>query len=169
MATPTFIAKNETDAAILRRLGARVWCVGDRIGGADGDVVLVARSGGRELLMGMNLAGTGRFLDLAPNASLETITLGHPDPSGLLDEMAHDVYWHEERPLSAWSVPEQPKAQPCGFDFLHAHLRWAPPELGSSLDRMAAGSQRSTVCLRTSGRTPSVEGKMRGYRSSAGN
>ena len=100
-----------------------------RPGVADGDVVLIARGDGRDLLIGMNLAATGRFLDLGADGSLETLIQGHPEPLGLLDEMAHDIFWHEERPLSAWTVPEQSKTEPCGYDFLHPYLRWWCPEL----------------------------------------
>jgi AAA domain len=128
-ATPVFLAQEEADAATLRRLGARVQCVGDTVGSIGNDVILIARGGGRDLLIGMNLGGEGRFLDLGANGSVEATVQGHTDPLGLLDEMAHDIFWHEERPLSAWAMPDQPKAQPCGFDFLEPHLRWVPPEL----------------------------------------
>src|SRR5262249_8123758 len=129
-ASATFIATDPADADILSRLGASVRHVSElRPGVADGDVVLIARGDGRDLLIGMNLAATGRFLDLGADGSLETLIQGHPEPLGLLDEMAHDIFWHEERPLSAWTVPEQSKTEPCGYDFLHPYLRWWCPEL----------------------------------------
>jgi hypothetical protein len=127
---PTFIATDLADADILRRLGASAWHVDElRPGGTDGNVVVIARGDGRDLLMRMNLGATGRFLDLDADASLETVIEGHPDPLGLLDEKAHDLYWAEERPIGEWPVPKQPEGQPCGFPFLQPYLRWVCPEL----------------------------------------
>jgi hypothetical protein len=143
-ASPTFIATDPADADILRRLGASVWHVSElHPGAADGDVVLIARGDGRDLLMSMNLGATGRFLDLDADASLEALIQGHPEPLGLLDEMAHDIFWHEERPLGAWPVPAQPEAQPCGFPFLQPYLRWVRPELGTIVGPYA--SAKSTL------------------------
>jgi hypothetical protein len=90
-ATPVFLAEEEADAAALRRLGARVQCVGDTVGSVGNDVIPIARSGGRELLIGMNLGGTGRFIERGANGSVEATVQGHTDPLGLLNEIAHDI------------------------------------------------------------------------------
>jgi len=127
---PVFLVQKEADAALLRHLGANVFLVEDGIGRLQADdVVLIARGGARDLLLGMNLGLAGRFFDLGTNGSLATYVEGHPDPLGLLDASAHDIFWHEERPLGDWAVPDPPEAQPCGFVFLQPFLRWMPPEL----------------------------------------
>jgi hypothetical protein len=94
-----FLAQDPADAATLRGLDANVSVVGERIGLADsGNVVLVARDGsGRELLKGMNLGLTGRFIDLGAQ-SLADFLQTADDPIGLLEEKAQDIFWHEERP-----------------------------------------------------------------------
>jgi hypothetical protein len=155
---PVFLAQDEADAAVLRSLGATVMVIGDGMNGGDfsGDnVVFVARRNGRELLEGMNLKSTGRFLELGANGSVEAHIQGHPDPLRLLDESAHDVYWHEERPISNWPAPEPVVAEPCGYPFLHPYLRWTCPELvilagpygcgKSSFTRMLAYKWADTV------------------------
>jgi hypothetical protein len=78
-----FLAQDPADAATLRGLDANV---------------SVARDGsGRELLKGMNLGLTGRFIDLGAQ-SLADFLQTADDPIGLLEEKAQDIFWHEERP-----------------------------------------------------------------------
>jgi hypothetical protein len=97
-----FLAHDPADAATLRELGANVSVVGERIGLGDSgaDVILVARDGGgRELLKGMNLGLTGRFIDLGAQSLADYLQAANADdPIGLLDEKAQDIFWHEERP-----------------------------------------------------------------------
>jgi archaellum biogenesis ATPase FlaH len=125
-----FLAQDPADAATLRGLGANVSVVGERIGLADsGNVVLVARDGGgRELLKGMNLGLTGRFIDLGAQ-SLADFLQTADDPIGLLEEKAQDIFWHEERPLLNWDAPPSVQGQSSGITFLDKYLRWTCPEL----------------------------------------
>ena len=115
----TFLAQDRDDAATLRELGADVSLVGERIGIANENIILVAREGGRDLLKGMNLGLTGRFIETGgqPLAAY-LLGTGTNDPIGLLDEKAQDIFWHEERPLLHWDVPQPQPGQPCGFEFL---------------------------------------------------
>src|SRR5262245_11272011 len=95
-ALPAFLVQESADAALLRELGANVSLIEDGIGGAAGgdNVVLIARGNGRELLQGMNLASTGRFINLESGASLaEFLCSREHDPLGCLDELARDVFW----------------------------------------------------------------------------
>jgi hypothetical protein len=126
---PTFLVETPEDAATLRNLGADVVVMGEGPGMAP-NAIVITRGDGRELLRGMNLAATGRFLDIEPGTSLaEFLCSREHDPLGCLDELARDVFWSEERPLSEWSAPEQQQGRPCGFEFLEHHLRWTSPEL----------------------------------------
>jgi hypothetical protein len=144
---PAFLTRGEADAAVLRSLGARVWCVGDRVGLAETDVILIARGGGREMLAGMNLGLSGRFVDLGPNGSLQAFVEGRHDPLGSLDELAHDIYWHEERPLTHWAMPEPQRGRPSGIAFLNAYLMWTCSELAILAGPYGCGKSSFTRLL----------------------
>lgn len=128
---PTYLATEPADVDVLRDLGAQVWRVGERAGMGDCNVILIARGGAIDLLRGMNLAGTGRYVDVGQNGSLAAYVAGlqSDDPLAVLNERACDIFWHEERPLSHWETPPKLQGLPCGFDFLEPHLRWLSPEL----------------------------------------
>jgi hypothetical protein len=128
---PIFLAQEPADAETLREFGADAAATGERLGVAGENIILVAREGGRDLLKGMNLGLTGRFVETGRQplaAYLQEI--GSNDPIGLLDDTAQDIFWHEERPLLHWEVPKSKPGQPCGIDFLKPYLRWTCPELG---------------------------------------
>lgn len=127
---PIFIAQDDNDVAVLRMVGAEAYAVGERLSLAGDNIILVAREGARDLLKGMNLAITGRFIETGRQpleAYLADIVTN--DPVGLLDDTARDIYWHEERPLLHWPVPQVVKGKPSGFQFLDHHLLWTCPEL----------------------------------------
>lgn len=126
---PTFLVQTAADAEMLRALGANVSIVGDRVGIADSNVILVVREGGRDLLKGMNLGLTGRYVEIGPQL-LATYLQGSNDPISVLAESSRDIFWDEERPLLQWEVPNPLPADPCGIAFFEPHLRWTCPELG---------------------------------------
>jgi KaiC/GvpD/RAD55 family RecA-like ATPase len=127
---PHFLVEAEEECTLLRELGASASLIENGVGAlvGNGNIVLVAHGNGRELLQGMGLASTGRFVDL--KGSIADAVCGHPDPVGLLDEMAHDVCWAEERPACDWPDPGPPvQGRPSGVSFLDPFLRWWPAEL----------------------------------------
>jgi hypothetical protein len=127
---PHFLVEAEADCTLLQELGASVSLIERGIAGLAGNdnIVLVARGNGREQLAGMNLASTGRFVDL--RAPLPEVIGDHPDPLGLLDQMAHDVCWAEERPACDWPNPGPPvQGLSSGLQFLDPFLRWLVAEL----------------------------------------
>ena len=127
---PVFLADNEADVAFLQKHGATAWRIGERLGISDDNIILVARGDGRDRLRAMNLGLKGRFVDLGHNGSLSAYMIDRgDDPIAWLNHVAQDIFWHEERPLSEWAVPELVQGKPSGFEFLDAHLRWTCPEL----------------------------------------
>src|SRR5262249_38758017 len=129
-AKPHFLVETEDDATLLGSLGASVSLVEQGIGGLAGNdnIVLIAHGNGCEQLQGMGLAGTGRFFDLG--APIAEVVGDHPDPLGLLNEMAHDVFWAEERAACDWPDPgPQVQGRPSGIQFLDPFLRWWLAEL----------------------------------------
>lgn len=129
MSAPVFLSDDDADVAFLRKHGATAWRVGERIGIVDENVILIARGDGRDRLKAMNLGLTGRFIDLGRRGSLEAALSGRDNPVATLDQDAVDIFWHEERPLAAWPVPQAVQGKPCGFEFLDDYLRWTSPEL----------------------------------------
>lgn len=123
---PAFIVQHEDDAALLRQWGASVWILEEAIGLPAAEVILIVRGNGLETLKGMNLAFSGRVVDLGVNGNLDAYVTGHADPIALLRNEARDLYAHEEAPVSVCKVDPLKPGVPCGIPFLHSHLRWRP-------------------------------------------
>ncbi len=78
-------------------------------------------------MKGLNLGLAGRFIDVG--SSLAEFVSGRNDPIAFLNEVAQDLYWHEERPLSHWPVTDAKLGVSSGISFLDPYLRWTSPEL----------------------------------------
>jgi hypothetical protein len=169
--SPSFLVEDEADAEFLRAIGARVSLVRDVVGQAEVNTVLIARAdarAAREALTGMNLTATGRYIDLGRDGSLAALVQSYQgvDPLPLLDELARDIYFHEERPLSAWEAEEPKPGLSSGFGFLDPYLRWTCPELvifagpygcgKSSLARLLAYKWADTIGRRDNARVSIV-------------
>jgi hypothetical protein len=126
---PAFVVQHEDDAAVLRQCGARVRMAADAVGIASDNIILIARGDGMRALEAMNLKLTGRVVNLGVNGNLGDYVHGHAAPLALLNQEARDIFWHEERPISQWEVPEAKPTIPCGIDFLEPYIRWDSPEL----------------------------------------
>src|SRR5262249_41618980 len=116
--------------ATLRQAGAEAYAIGEHIGLASDNLIVVARSGARDLMAGMNLSLTGSYIDTS-GQSLEAYLANRPtdDPVDLLEETARDLFWREERRICDWDIPKLEPGKPSGFDFMDRHLRWTVPEL----------------------------------------
>lgn len=122
-----YLVQGQADAARLRKVGAgNVLVVGEPANLADKDVILIAQSGGREQLIGMNLGRDGRFIDLDGQTLTEYLE-GRSDLLALLEQEARDIFWDEERPLSQWDVQPPKPGVSSGFSFLDPYLKWSAP------------------------------------------